>query len=67
MARAKKDAKKLKDLDPKAKGKGVKGGRNYLGRDVNRIMSRDVPRIGDNVEDLTHDVAKAIRKTVNPR
>jgi len=61
------EGKKAKDLDPKAKGKKVKGG-NTIGRDVNRIMSRDVNRIANrDVQNVADAAGDAIRDTVNPR
>lgn len=61
------EAKKLKDLDPKSRGKNVKGG-NTLGRDANRIMNRDVNRIVNrDVQNVADAAADAIRDTVNPR
>ncbi|HYZ93583.1 MAG TPA: hypothetical protein VFA34_14515 [Actinomycetota bacterium] len=48
-----KKSKKMKDLDPKARGKNVKGGRTTIGTQVERIVSRtgrNVERIGQGLE-----------------
>lgn len=46
--------KKMKDLDPKARGKNVKGGRTTIGTQVNRIVNdrigRTVRQVGENLE-----------------
>ena len=46
MAKQEKRAKKLKDLDPKAKAKSVKGGwrRDFAGNAANKILDRGVNR-----------------------
>lgn len=46
--------KKMKDLDPKARGKSVKGGRTTIGTQVDRIVNqrvgRTVGKVGENIE-----------------
>ncbi len=47
-------SKKMKDLDPKARGKSVKGGRTTIATQVDRIVNhrvgRTVRKIGENLE-----------------
>jgi hypothetical protein len=51
--------KKMKDLDPKAKGKGVKGGATSLGTHLGRI--------GGHVGDAVNDTGGAFNNALNPR
>lgn len=64
------EAKKLKDLDPKGRGKAVKGGRTTIGTQVERIASRvgtGVERIGQNVERAGTGAGRGVERRVNPR
>jgi hypothetical protein len=64
-----KKSKKLKDLEPKARAKKVKGGRTGLGTQVERIGTRAntaVTRIGRNVEKTGLAAGRSIQRVVHP-
>lgn len=55
--------KKSKDLDPKSRGKKVKGGHweDNLERDWDRIRHRDLPRARKNVRRDVKNVRRVVR------
>jgi hypothetical protein len=60
--------KKMKDLDPKAKGKNVKGGApKGPVQHAGRILNRDVSRVTDGVGEAINDTGGAFNRTLNPR
>lgn len=67
--------KKVKDLQPKSRAKGVKGGApKTIGDHANRLVNRDVGRTTDRVGDVINDtgkavneVGKAVNRALNPR
>lgn len=57
MTKRAKQGKELKDLDPKGRGKNVKGGRLHTQRDKDRVFNRDAKRVVSRVGDAIDNTA----------
>jgi hypothetical protein len=58
-------AKKIKDLDPKAKGKGVRGGYTNLGKHASNVGTH-AGNVVENVGEAINNTGKRFNRAMNP-